>query len=90
MAINPTHEVSIEYCVPCGYTPRAIGLAQELLDSWAPVIAGLRLISGTGGRFEVMVDGELLYSKAETKRHPEPGEVAGLVETRLGPRLPRE
>lgn len=66
---------------------RAAGTAAEILGGWAPVIADLRLIPSTGGRFEVTLDGELLYSKAATRRHAEPGEVADLVRTRLGPEL---
>jgi selenoprotein W-related protein len=32
-----------------------------------------------GGRFEFTVNDRLLYSKLETHRHAEPGEIAGLV-----------
>ena len=32
-----------------------------------------------GGRFEVVVNDKLIYSKLETRRHTEPGEVASLV-----------
>ncbi len=32
-----------------------------------------------GGRFEFSVNGELLYSKLETHRHAEPGEIVGIV-----------
>jgi hypothetical protein len=35
------------------------------------------------------LDGELVFSKAELKRHAEPGEVAGLVRQRLGPEIER-
>jgi len=37
-------------------------------------------VPSEGGRFEVSVNGELIYSKLATQRHAEPGEVAGLVE----------
>ncbi|MDP9325454.1 MAG: Rdx family protein [Candidatus Dormibacteraeota bacterium] len=50
----------------------------------------MQLIPSSGGRFEVILDGELIYSKAALKRHAEPGEVAKLVEERIGPPLPRE
>jgi len=39
----------------------------------------LRVIPSKGGRFEVTLDGELIYSKLATHRHAEPGEVAKLV-----------
>jgi selenoprotein W-related protein len=37
------------------------------------------LIPSDGGKFEVEVNGTLIYSKLQTKRHAEPGEAAGLV-----------
>ena len=61
-----------------------------MLLRWAPVIKGIQLIPSSGGRFEVVLDGELIFSKASLKRHAEPGEVVGLVEKRLGPPLPRD
>jgi selenoprotein W-related protein len=54
------------------------------------VIAEIQLIPSSGGRFEVTLDGELIYSKAAVKRHAAPGEVAGLVQQRLGPPQPRD
>ena len=41
------------------------------------------LIPSEGGRFEVEVNGKLLYSKLQTQRHAEPGEVVGLVKKYL-------
>jgi hypothetical protein len=38
----------------------------------------------------VTLNGDLIFSKAQLKRHAEPGEVAGLVEARLGPPIPRD
>jgi len=48
------------------------------------------LLPSSGGRFEVTLDGELLFSKAALKRHPRPGEVHRLVAARLGPPLVRD
>ena len=44
-----------------------------------PEIESLTLVPSTGGRFEVEVNGQLVYSKLQTGRHAEPGEVVGLV-----------
>lgn len=49
------------------------------------MISGLELVPSTGGRFEVSLDGELLFSKAATGRHAKPGEIAELFRSRLGP-----
>jgi predicted Rdx family selenoprotein len=64
-----------------------VSLANEVLDGWAPILRGVELRSGTTGRFEVTLDGELIFSKAALKRHANPGEVAALFEQRIGPRL---
>jgi selenoprotein W-related protein len=58
-----------------------------LLAGWGPVIAELTLVPSSSGRFEVTLDGELIYSKASTRRHAAAGEVAGLVRERIGPEL---
>ncbi len=41
------------------------------------------------GRFEVTLDGELIFSKAELGRHAEPGEVVALARARMGPEIER-
>ncbi|MBI5298510.1 MAG: SelT/SelW/SelH family protein [Chloroflexi bacterium] len=56
-----------------------MSLAEDLLREYERDITGLTLVPSEGGRFEVTVNGQLLYSKLETKRHAEPGEVLGLV-----------
>ncbi len=38
-----------------------------------------RLTKGSGGVFDVVVDGRLVFSKSVTGRFPEPGEVPGLI-----------
>lgn len=43
-------------------------------------IESLTLIPSDGGRFEVTVNDRLIYSKLETNRHTEPGEIASLVQ----------
>ncbi len=54
-------------------------MAVELLDAFESQIESLTLIPSDGGRFEVNVNEVLVYSKLNTYRHPEPGEVADLV-----------
>ena len=41
-----------------------------------------KLVKGSGGVFDVVVDGTLVYSKRETGRFPEEGEVTGLLKGR--------
>jgi predicted Rdx family selenoprotein len=42
----------------------------------------VELIPGDRGVFDVDVDGELVYSKHQTRRHAEPGEVVRLMSDR--------
>lgn len=41
-----------------------------------------QLIEGSGGVFDVVVDGQEVYSKFNTGRHANPGEVIALVNER--------
>jgi len=41
-----------------------------------------RLIKGSNGVFEVIVDGELVFSKRSVGRFPDDGEVAESIRTR--------
>jgi selenoprotein W-related protein len=43
------------------------------------MVEDVSLVPSDGGRFEVTVNGKLIYSKLETKRHAQPGEIIGLV-----------
>jgi selenoprotein W-related protein len=58
-------------------------LAAELLKEFEPDIQSFTLFPSDGGRFEVSVNGKLIYSKLNTHRHAEPGEVAGLIRKML-------
>ncbi len=58
---------------------------QDLLHDYQHVIESLELVTGSGGVFDVEVDGELLYSKKATGRHAEPGEVLQLFRERIVP-----
>jgi selenoprotein W-related protein len=54
-------------------------LTAELLKEFEYQIGTFSLVPSDGGRFEVSADGDLVYSKLQTNRHAEPGEVAGLL-----------
>jgi selT/selW/selH-like putative selenoprotein len=62
-----------------------VSLAEELMGRWAPLLDGVELKTGSKGRFEVLVDGQEVFSKARLNRFPADGEVAKLLEPVLGP-----
>ena len=61
-----------------------MSLTDELLKNYEHVIETITLVPSEGGRFEVTVNGQLLYSKLQLHRHAEPGEVLGLVKKIVG------
>ena len=61
-----------------------MGLANELLKEFEYDVGRLTLVPSDGGRFEVTVGDELVYSKLQTRRHAEPGEVLVLVRKVIG------
>jgi len=58
-------------------------LAENLLVKWPSEIASLTLIPSDGGVYEVEVDGGLIYSKKETGRHAQEGEVESLFAAKI-------
>lgn len=58
--------------------------ANDILSRYQHIVGSLTLTTGSRGVFDVAVDGELIYSKAETGRHAEPGEVLELFVDQYG------
>ena len=55
----------------------------ELLRKYEPEIETITLVPSDGGRFEVTLNGTLIYSKLQTHRHAEPGEIAEILQKKL-------
>ncbi|MAT07331.1 MAG: hypothetical protein CL424_20060 [Acidimicrobiaceae bacterium] len=62
--------------------------ARDLLHDYQHVIERLSLVTGSKGVFDVVVDGEVVYSKHETGRHADPGEVLELFRSRFADGVP--
>ncbi len=62
-----------------------MGLIQEIFadKNLEFQIENFTLVPSKGGVFEFSVNDELIYSKLETGRHAEPGEVIGLLRTHM-------
>ena len=65
-----------------------MGAASDLIFNYQHVIEELTLTTGANGVFAVRVDDKLVYSKDQTGRHAEGGEVLRLVREILGPDIP--
>ncbi len=58
-------KIEIEYCVPCGYLPRATEAQTRLLEEFGGRIESVALKTGSKGVFTFRADGEVIYSKPE-------------------------
>ena len=70
-------KISIEYCTDWNYLPRASSLEAELKSTFPDV--NTNLISSGGGVFEIMLDGNLIFSKRAKGRFPDDSEVVTLI-----------
>jgi selenoprotein W-related protein len=56
-----------------------VSLVNELLKEYEHLIESVALFPSDGGRFEVSVNGQLVFSKLQLKRHAETGEVVKII-----------
>jgi selenoprotein W-related protein len=63
-------------------------MAQELLTTFETEIGEVALVPGTGGVFDVYLDGELIYSRKQEARFPESKELKQLIRDRIAPERP--
>ena len=77
--------VEIEYCTQCRWLLRAAWMAQELLTTFESELGEVALKPGTGGIFEVRLDGETIFSRKGHDRFPESKELKQLIRDRIAP-----
>lgn len=77
--------VEITYCRKCRFMLRAAWLAQELLTTFEEDLTEVAIKPGSGGIFEVALDGEVIATNRETKQMPDPVEVKRAVRDRIDP-----
>lgn len=81
MAQSPRLE--IHYCTQCGWLLRSAWMAQEILSTFPEDLGEIALVPGTGGVFEVWLEGEHLWSRREEGRFPEAKELKQFVRDRI-------
>ncbi len=60
-------------------------MAQELLTTFEQELDEVALAPGTGGTFDVFLNGERVFSRAEKGRFPESKELKQLVRDQVDP-----
>ena len=63
--------IRITYCTQCNWMLRAAWMAQELLSTFGADLGSVTLVPGTGGVFEIAVDGETIWERKRDGGFPE-------------------
>lgn len=77
--------LEITYCRRCRFLPRACWITQELLTTFADELGEVALIPGESGVFQVRLQGEVIFDRAETGRFPEPKALKQVIRDRIAP-----
>jgi selenoprotein W-related protein len=79
------NSVEIEYCTQCRWLLRAAWLAQELLTTFEQDLTSVNLMPGTGGIFEVRLNGVVIFNRKQAERFPESKELKQLIRDVIDP-----
>jgi selenoprotein W-related protein len=82
------NRVQIEYCIQCRWLLRAGWVAQELLTTFQTELTEVALVPGTNGVFDVRLNGEVIWSRAQEGRFPELKELKQRVRDVVAPDRP--
>ncbi|MBT3989372.1 MAG: SelT/SelW/SelH family protein [Rhodospirillaceae bacterium] len=78
-------KIEIEYCRQCKWLMRSSWMAQELLTTFEEEIGGVTLIPGSGGTFEIRIDGALVWSREERDGFPDIKQLKQIVRDVVSP-----
>jgi len=78
-------EIRITYCTQCNWMLRAAWMAQELLSTFGAELGSVTLVPGTGGVFEIAVDGETVWERKRDGGFPEAKVLKQRVRDRVWP-----
>ena len=67
----PRPVVTITYCTQCNWLLRSGWMAQELLSTFGAELGGVTLVPGTGGVFEIRVDGNVVWDRRTDDGFPD-------------------
>ncbi|MFL1464909.1 SelT/SelW/SelH family protein [Marinobacter sp. DUT-3] len=80
-----TNRVDIHYCTGCRWLMRSAWMAQELLTTFEGELDELTLHPGSGGIFEIWVNGKQIWSREQQGGFPEIKQLKQLVRDEINP-----
>lgn len=70
--MNEKPRIEIVYCRQCNWLLRSAWMAQELLQTFSEELGEVALKPGTGGIFEIRLDGALIWERKRDGGFPGP------------------
>ncbi len=83
--MNGKPALSITYCTQCNWLLRSAWMAQEVLSTFSLEIGSVTLIPGTGGIFEITLDGLLIWERKRDGGFPDVKVLKQMVRDRIDP-----
>jgi len=77
--------VTIAYCTQCNWLLRSSWMAQELLSTFSTELGSVTLVPGTGGIFEIRLDGELVWERKRDGGFPDIRDLKKMVRDLIDP-----
>lgn len=77
--------IAITYCTQCNWLLRSSWMAQELLSTFADELGSVTLNPGTGGIFEIRLDGVLIWERKRDGGFPDVKTLKQMVRDRIDP-----
>ena len=78
-------DVTITYCTGCNWLLRSAWMAQELLSTFQNDLGGVTLRPGSGGAFEIALDGEVIWERKRDGGFPDIRALKQMVRDRIDP-----
>ncbi len=79
--------VEIHYCRQCQWLLRAAWYAQELLSTLGAQVGEVALVPTTGGVFQVILDGQLVWDRSANQGFPDIKVLKQAIRDRIAPEL---
>ncbi|HWU18537.1 MAG TPA: SelT/SelW/SelH family protein [Devosia sp.] len=77
--------LTITYCTQCNWLLRSAWMASEVLSTFSLEMGQVILQPGTGGIFEIQLDGELIWERKRDGGFPEVKQLKQMVRDRIDP-----
>lgn len=77
--------ITIRYCTRCNWLLRAGWIAQELLQTFGEDMGEVALIPGSGGIYEIAVDGQVIWDRKADGGFPGPRDIKQRLRDLIAP-----